>query len=104
MSVGVAAYPEHGTSVAQLIAAADSAMYRAKTLGRDRVVVAAGGEGRPSRCSPGSCAILVGGADCPGYLDLWVADVGWAAAIELKRTTPGRGSSTSPHPCDLVAS
>jgi diguanylate cyclase (GGDEF)-like protein/PAS domain S-box-containing protein len=47
MSLGVAAYPEHGTSVAQLIAAADSAMYRAKTQGRDRVVVAAGGEGRP---------------------------------------------------------
>ncbi len=45
MSVGVAAYPEHGTSVEQLILAADSAMYRAKAQGRDRVVVAAGSEG-----------------------------------------------------------
>jgi diguanylate cyclase (GGDEF)-like protein/PAS domain S-box-containing protein len=47
MSVGVAAYPEHGSSVEQLILAADSAMYRAKALGRDRVVVAGGSEGRP---------------------------------------------------------
>ena len=45
MSVGVAAYPEHGTSAAQLILAADSAMYLAKAQGPDRVVVAAGSEG-----------------------------------------------------------
>jgi diguanylate cyclase (GGDEF)-like protein len=45
MSVGVAAYPEHGTSAAQLILASDSAMYLAKAQGRDRVVVAAGSEG-----------------------------------------------------------
>jgi len=51
MSVGVAAYPEHGTSVGQLIVAADSAMYRAKALGRDRVVVAGGAEGRPLEVS-----------------------------------------------------
>jgi diguanylate cyclase (GGDEF)-like protein/PAS domain S-box-containing protein len=47
MSIGVAAYPEHGTSAAQLILAADSAMYLAKGQGRDRVVVAGGSEGRP---------------------------------------------------------
>ncbi len=47
MSVGVAAFPEHGTSAAQLILAADSAMYLAKAQGRDRVVVAEGTEGRP---------------------------------------------------------
>ena len=46
MSVGVAAYPEHGTSAAELILAADSAMYLAKARGRDRVVVAGGSEGR----------------------------------------------------------
>jgi diguanylate cyclase (GGDEF)-like protein/PAS domain S-box-containing protein len=51
MSVGVAAYPEHGTSVGQLILAADSAMYRAKAAGRDRVVVAGGSEGRPIKVS-----------------------------------------------------
>jgi PleD family two-component response regulator len=53
MSVGVAAYPEHGASVEELILAADSAMYRAKMLGRDRVVVAGGHEGRPIEVSAG---------------------------------------------------
>ena len=47
MSIGVAACPELGDTVSQLILAADSAMYRAKALGRDRVVVAGGSEGRP---------------------------------------------------------
>ena len=53
MSVGVAAYPDHGTSVAQLILAADSAMYLAKAQGRDRVVLAGGSEGRPIDVSAG---------------------------------------------------
>jgi diguanylate cyclase (GGDEF)-like protein len=53
MSIGVAAYPEHGTSVEQLILAADSAMYLAKAQGRDRVVVAGGSEGRPIEVSAG---------------------------------------------------
>jgi GGDEF domain-containing protein len=47
----VAAYPEHGTSAAQLILAADSAMYLAKAQGRDRVIVAGGSEGRPTDAS-----------------------------------------------------
>ena len=37
ISVGVAAYPEHGTSAKELVAAADGAMYRAKAGGRNRV-------------------------------------------------------------------
>ncbi len=53
MSVGVAAYPDHGTSAADLIVAADSAMYLAKAQGRDRVVVAGGSEGRPIEVSAG---------------------------------------------------
>ncbi len=37
VSVGVAAYPEHGSSGKELLAAADSALYRAKAGGRNRV-------------------------------------------------------------------
>jgi diguanylate cyclase (GGDEF)-like protein len=36
-SIGVACYPEHGTELEQLLVAADSALYRAKSRGRNRV-------------------------------------------------------------------
>jgi len=39
-SVGVASFPEHGTSPKELMAAADAALYQAKRGGRDRVVTA----------------------------------------------------------------
>jgi len=39
-SVGVAAFPEHGMSPKELMAAADAALYEAKRSGRDRVAVA----------------------------------------------------------------
>ncbi len=42
VSVGVAAYPEHGSSGKELLAAADGALYRAKAGGRDRVEHAQG--------------------------------------------------------------
>lgn len=44
ISVGVAAYPEHGSSGKELVAAADAAMYRAKAGGRNRVEHAGAGD------------------------------------------------------------
>lgn len=41
VSLGVACYPDHGGSVAQLLGAADNALYEAKRTGRNRVCYAA---------------------------------------------------------------
>ena len=41
VSIGVAAFPQHGTSAAQIVGLADEALYRAKADGRNRVVIAA---------------------------------------------------------------
>jgi predicted signal transduction protein with EAL and GGDEF domain len=40
ISVGVAAFPEHGMSAKDVMAAADAALYHAKRGGRDRVELA----------------------------------------------------------------
>ena len=40
ISLGVSAFPRHGTSLEALVAAADAALYRAKESGRNRVCVA----------------------------------------------------------------
>jgi diguanylate cyclase (GGDEF)-like protein len=40
LTIGVAAYPNHGTEMAELVRAADEAMYQAKRSGGDRVQVA----------------------------------------------------------------
>lgn len=42
LSVGVAAFPGHGSTCAELIAAADQALYTAKHSGRNRVAIAPG--------------------------------------------------------------
>lgn len=39
LSIGVAAFPQHGSSASQIVTAADQALYQAKAAGRDRVVV-----------------------------------------------------------------
>jgi diguanylate cyclase (GGDEF)-like protein/PAS domain S-box-containing protein len=40
LSIGIAAFPEHGSTSAEILKAADIALYRAKHDGRNRVVVA----------------------------------------------------------------
>jgi len=40
ISIGIATYPEHGSSMKKLFSAVDKALYKAKTLGRDRIEVA----------------------------------------------------------------
>lgn len=40
ISGGVAAYPEHGEDIEKLVVIADRALYRAKELGRDQIVLA----------------------------------------------------------------
>jgi diguanylate cyclase (GGDEF)-like protein len=39
-SIGVAVFPDHGTEIDEVVAAADRAMYQAKREGRDRISVA----------------------------------------------------------------
>jgi diguanylate cyclase (GGDEF)-like protein len=54
ISVGVAAYPEHGSSGKDLVAAADAAMYRAKAGGRNRVEHAVAGQQTGGDAAPQS--------------------------------------------------
>jgi len=39
ISVGVAAFPEHGLTSDEILQSVDTTLYRAKTEGRDQVVV-----------------------------------------------------------------
>jgi diguanylate cyclase (GGDEF)-like protein len=40
VSMGVAAFPDHGPGIKDVVNAADTALYQAKAGGRDQVVVA----------------------------------------------------------------
>ena len=46
VSVGIAVYPEHGTTVSDVLEAADDALYAAKAAGRDAYRIA---ESTPTR-------------------------------------------------------
>jgi diguanylate cyclase (GGDEF)-like protein len=52
VSIGVSCSRHDGREVAELLVAADAALYRAKSRGRNRVVLAARGEGDVSRSVP----------------------------------------------------
>jgi diguanylate cyclase (GGDEF)-like protein/PAS domain S-box-containing protein len=56
VSAGVACAPEHGTSSDVLLRAADTALYAAKTGGRDRVCVAGPGTASPLQGTDGEAA------------------------------------------------
>ncbi|HEY1574195.1 MAG TPA: diguanylate cyclase [Pseudonocardiaceae bacterium] len=75
VSVGTAGYPRHGNSPAELITTADRALYTAKSLGRDRVVV--GESATPQVESTG---------DVMSYLQ-WASDEvdSWLSTVEHGR-------------------
>lgn len=57
ISLGIAAFPEHGATVAALLDLADVALYAAKHAGRDRVVVSGGNAQREFKVSaPGAAS------------------------------------------------
>ena len=39
LSLGIAVYPQHGSSIESVLRAADTGLYQAKQQGRDRVVI-----------------------------------------------------------------
>ena len=95
LSVGVAAYPTHGTDVEELYRAADGALYLAKAEGRDRVVPA----GRALEDGPARVDVVIVEDDrvlgqllehalqTRGYRTRWITD-GVMAATELGAREP----------------
>jgi diguanylate cyclase (GGDEF)-like protein/PAS domain S-box-containing protein len=64
VSLGVAMFPDHGATGRDVLRAADDAMYRAKSQGRNRVVVAERGGPGPNK---GAHKEAEKGDLCPGY-------------------------------------
>lgn len=56
ISAGVAIYPEHGLSPEGLVKAADEALYRAKSKGRNRVMAAVGKGAKDRQVMPSDFA------------------------------------------------
>lgn len=54
LSIGIAVFPQHGATAQTLLRTADSALYRAKAEGRDRIVVPADAEGGEDETEPPS--------------------------------------------------
>ena len=51
VSVGVASYPEDGEDPESIVNAADTALYKAKTRGRNRVILAGNGRKKKRRAA-----------------------------------------------------
>lgn len=63
-SIGIAAYPEHAASAVELLAAADQAMYEAKTAGRN--TLRAPSPGRRADPCPGAPFVAAGSSRAAG--------------------------------------
>ena len=87
-SVGVALYPQHADGVESLTQCADMAMYQAKSLGRDRAVLAPAGDW---------VAYTVGTANLKEdrwTSDLWMTSWDGATTLQLTRTADEWGGLT----------
>jgi diguanylate cyclase (GGDEF)-like protein len=69
-SIGIAHYPQHGTTVADLFAAADTALYEAKRAGRNTVSISSQRQSRQPTCA-GSCGPRAGNAHSVSRLRTW---------------------------------
>ncbi|MGI5213277.1 diguanylate cyclase [Plantactinospora sp. CA-290183] len=94
VSIGVAVYPDHATTGAQVLAAADEALYAAKAAGRDTYRTATGGAARPA---VEEIAVRAGGPPLDDGLPWAGARNGWAglaaehgrSATAAERGRPG---------------
>ncbi len=95
MSVGVATYPAHATTLDGLLRAADDALYAAKALGRDRCVLH----------SPEIAGILSSDRDAinPREQAQLATVLNLAEALDMRDTGTARHSQTVGRHCELMA-